>query len=79
MLSLCCSSDAIDRSWKILDAMPGRATGAYSHSQVSSYSHEKPAVDIMSIVSFLFFFFSSKKTELTIGLDCNRGLKVCGI
>ncbi|CAA6659281.1 unnamed protein product [Spirodela intermedia] len=27
------SSDAIDRAWKILDVMPGRATGAYSHSQ----------------------------------------------
>uniref|UniRef100_A0A1J3HKW0 alanine transaminase n=1 Tax=Noccaea caerulescens TaxID=107243 RepID=A0A1J3HKW0_NOCCA len=27
------STDAIDRAWKILDQIPGRATGAYSHSQ----------------------------------------------
>ncbi|OEL38824.1 Alanine aminotransferase 2 [Dichanthelium oligosanthes] len=27
------SSDAIDRAWQILDKIPGRATGAYSHSQ----------------------------------------------
>lgn len=28
-----CSADAIERAWKILDQIPGRATGAYSHSQ----------------------------------------------
>ena len=28
------SSDSIDRAWKILDQIPGKATGAYSHSQV---------------------------------------------
>lgn len=27
------SADAIERAWKILDQIPGRATGAYSHSQ----------------------------------------------
>ncbi|KAI3881390.1 hypothetical protein MKX03_000845 [Papaver bracteatum] len=27
------SADSIERSWQILDQMPGRATGAYSHSQ----------------------------------------------
>uniref|UniRef100_A0A0C9SAS0 alanine transaminase n=1 Tax=Wollemia nobilis TaxID=56998 RepID=A0A0C9SAS0_9CONI len=27
------SSDSIARAWKILDGIPGRATGAYSHSQ----------------------------------------------
>ncbi|CAH2066915.1 unnamed protein product [Thlaspi arvense] len=27
------STDSIDRAWKILDQIPGRATGAYSHSQ----------------------------------------------
>jgi len=27
------SSDSISRAWKILDGIPGRATGAYSHSQ----------------------------------------------
>ncbi|KAH7655328.1 alanine transaminase protein [Dioscorea alata] len=27
------SSDAISRAWEILDLIPGRATGAYSHSQ----------------------------------------------
>ncbi|PUZ72922.1 hypothetical protein GQ55_2G434400 [Panicum hallii var. hallii] len=27
------SSDAIERAWQILDKIPGRATGAYSHSQ----------------------------------------------
>ncbi|WOL02667.1 hypothetical protein Cni_G11386 [Canna indica] len=27
------SSDAIERAWKILDVIPGMATGAYSHSQ----------------------------------------------
>ncbi|CAK9179823.1 unnamed protein product [Ilex paraguariensis] len=27
------SSDAIERAWQILDQIPGRATGAYSHSQ----------------------------------------------
>ncbi|CAF2050393.1 BnaA09g45030D [Brassica napus] len=27
------SSDSIDRAWKILDQIPGKATGAYSHSQ----------------------------------------------
>ncbi|CAH8256575.1 unnamed protein product [Arabidopsis lyrata] len=27
------STDAIDRAWKILDQIPGRASGAYSHSQ----------------------------------------------
>ncbi|KAG6527987.1 alanine aminotransferase 2-like [Zingiber officinale] len=27
------SADAVERAWKILDAIPGRATGAYSHSQ----------------------------------------------
>lgn len=30
----CCSADAIARAWQILDVIPGRATGAYSHSQV---------------------------------------------
>ena len=29
-----CSADSIERAWKILDQIPGRATGAYSHSQV---------------------------------------------
>ncbi|KAF8106066.1 hypothetical protein N665_0147s0024 [Sinapis alba] len=27
------SSDSIERAWKILDQIPGKATGAYSHSQ----------------------------------------------
>ncbi|KAJ0643183.1 putative alanine transaminase [Helianthus annuus] len=27
------SADSIDRAWQILDQLPGRATGAYSHSQ----------------------------------------------
>ncbi|KAI3997871.1 hypothetical protein MKX01_000005 [Papaver californicum] len=27
------SADSIERAWQILDQMPGRATGAYSHSQ----------------------------------------------
>lgn len=27
------STDSIERAWQILDQMPGRATGAYSHSQ----------------------------------------------
>ncbi|KAJ4814609.1 Alanine aminotransferase 2 [Rhynchospora pubera] len=27
------SSDSIERAWQILDVIPGRATGAYSHSQ----------------------------------------------
>ncbi|KAA8540198.1 hypothetical protein F0562_024239 [Nyssa sinensis] len=27
------SADAIERAWQILDQIPGRATGAYSHSQ----------------------------------------------
>ncbi|CAN1287262.1 Alanine aminotransferase 2, mitochondrial [Linum perenne] len=27
------SADAIERAWKVLDQIPGRATGAYSHSQ----------------------------------------------
>lgn len=30
----CCSADAIEQAWQILDQIPGRATGAYSHSQV---------------------------------------------
>jgi hypothetical protein len=30
----CDSSDSISRAWEILDGIPGRATGAYSHSQV---------------------------------------------
>ena len=29
----CYSADAIERAWQILDQIPGRATGAYSHSQ----------------------------------------------
>lgn len=29
-----CSTDAIQRAWQIVDQIPGRATGAYSHSQV---------------------------------------------
>ena len=29
-----CSADSIERAWQILDQIPGRATGAYSHSQV---------------------------------------------
>ena len=32
------SSDAIERAWQILDKIPGRATGAYSHSQVHIYT-----------------------------------------
>ncbi|MBA0658701.1 hypothetical protein Goklo_010885 [Gossypium klotzschianum] len=28
-----CSADSIERAWQILDQIPGRATGAYSHSQ----------------------------------------------
>lgn len=34
----CCvvySSDAISRAYRIIDNIPGRATGAYSHSQVN--------------------------------------------
>ncbi|KAK1351374.1 hypothetical protein POM88_054395 [Heracleum sosnowskyi] len=27
------SADSIERAWQILDQIPGRATGAYSHSQ----------------------------------------------
>jgi hypothetical protein len=33
------SSDAIERAWQILEKIPGRATGAYSHSQVHIYTH----------------------------------------
>lgn len=29
-----CSTDAIERAWQIVEQIPGRATGAYSHSQV---------------------------------------------
>lgn len=29
-----CSADSIERAFQILDQIPGRATGAYSHSQV---------------------------------------------
>ncbi|TYG37952.1 hypothetical protein ES288_D13G183200v1 [Gossypium darwinii] len=29
----CCSADSIEQARKILDQIPGRATGAYSHSQ----------------------------------------------
>lgn len=29
------SSDAISRAYRIIDNIPGRATGAYSHSQVN--------------------------------------------
>jgi alanine transaminase len=29
-----CSADSIERAWQIVDQIPGRATGAYSHSQV---------------------------------------------
>lgn len=29
-----CSADAIERAWQIVEQIPGRATGAYSHSQV---------------------------------------------
>ena len=39
-----CSADAIERAWKILDLIPGRATGAYSHSQV-----------VIAFSTFLFF------------------------
>lgn len=43
----CYSADAIERSWQILDQIPGRATGAYSHSQVmitdSTYENLKLA------------------------------------
>lgn len=35
---ICCSSDSIQRAWKILDQIPGRATGAYSHSQVINFT-----------------------------------------
>ncbi|KAK1368094.1 alanine aminotransferase 2-like [Heracleum sosnowskyi] len=28
------SADSIERAWQILDQIPGRATGAYSHSEV---------------------------------------------
>lgn len=28
------SSDAISRAYRLVDSIPGRATGAYSHSQV---------------------------------------------
>lgn len=28
------SADSIERAFQILDQIPGRATGAYSHSQV---------------------------------------------
>lgn len=31
---LYCSADSIERAWQIVDQIPGRATGAYSHSQV---------------------------------------------
>lgn len=29
-----CSSDSVERAFNILEMIPGRATGAYSHSQV---------------------------------------------
>ena len=32
------SADAIERAWQILDQIPERATGAYSHSQVTMSS-----------------------------------------
>ena len=33
-VSIFISADSIARAWKILDQIPGKATGAYSHSQV---------------------------------------------
>lgn len=38
------SSDAIERAWQILDKIPGRATGAYSHSQVLIYCLMKSVI-----------------------------------
>lgn len=32
-----CSADSIERAWQIVEQIPGRATGAYSHSQVFDY------------------------------------------
>ncbi|KAG0470665.1 hypothetical protein HPP92_017365 [Vanilla planifolia] len=40
------SADAISRAWKILDSIPGRATGAYSHSQGIKGLRESIAVGI---------------------------------
>lgn len=34
LIMTCYSADSIERAWQILDQIPGRATGAYSHSQV---------------------------------------------
>lgn len=34
LVMTCFSADAIERAWQILEQIPGRATGAYSHSQV---------------------------------------------
>ena len=35
--SSCCSADSISRAEQILASIPGKATGAYSHSQVIVY------------------------------------------
>jgi hypothetical protein len=34
----CCSADSISRANQILASIPGKATGAYSHSQVTVYN-----------------------------------------
>ncbi|CAL0311272.1 unnamed protein product [Lupinus luteus] len=38
------SSDSIERAWRILDQIPGRATGAYSHSQVLPEENQQQVV-----------------------------------
>ncbi|XP_024530002.1 alanine aminotransferase 2 [Selaginella moellendorffii] len=40
------SADAIARAWKIIDKIPGKATGAYSHSQGLQYCREEIAAAI---------------------------------
>ncbi|KAL3675497.1 hypothetical protein R1sor_025445 [Riccia sorocarpa] len=48
------SSDAIARAYKIVDSIPGRATGAYSHSQVMTMHQDlllEPEQAFINVIS----------------------------
>ena len=78
------SSDAIERAWQILEKIAGRATGAYSHSQVHICTildecfHEWTMIGWAWSFMLLFQGIKGLRDEIAAGIAARDGFHASG-
>ncbi|KAH9626662.1 hypothetical protein KSS87_014577 [Heliosperma pusillum] len=74
------SADSIERAWQILDQIPGRATGAYSHSQfVAGFSTSFAFLDLETVSGRSVKCSKFTVTEFEVGIKGLRETIAAGI